>query len=89
MRGRRYPITYEGFRKEFKAAADAIGQGHLRVHDLRHTAGTNVLRATGNLVMAQQLLGHTVIQTTRRYASVTSDELRQGLEKAHQGQNKK
>ena len=87
VRGQRYPITYEGFRKEFKRAAEAIKQGHLRVHDLRHTAGTNILRATGNLVLAQNLLGHTSISTTRRYSHATSDDLREGLEKVNAARN--
>ncbi|WP_226578794.1 tyrosine-type recombinase/integrase [Acuticoccus sediminis] len=88
VRGQRYPITYEGFRKAFKRAAESINQRHLRVHDLRHTAGTNVLRATGNLVLAQTLLGHTTIATTRRYSHATSDDLLAGLEKVQKTRGK-
>lgn len=83
VRGRRYPIRYSAFYSEFKRAAAAIGQPKLRVHDLRHTAGTNTLRRTGNLVAAQKLLGHSSINTTRRYADVSGEDLREALEKAH------
>lgn len=87
IRGQRYPVAYEAFQKAFKASAAEIGQPHLRVHDLRHTAGTNVLRATGNLVLAQNLLGHTTIATTRRYSHATADDLREGLEKVQAARN--
>jgi len=83
LRGHRYPISYTAFYSAFKRAATAIGQPHLRIHDLRHTAGTNTLRATSNLVIAQKLLGHRSINTTRRYAHVLSDDLRDALEEAH------
>ena len=84
LRGQRYPITYGAFYAVFKRAAGAIGRPELRVHDLRHTAGTNTLRATGNLVMAQQLLAHQSINTTRRYAHVLRDDLREALERVHE-----
>ena len=41
-----------------------------------------IVRATGNLKMAQHLLGHTSVTTTARYAHVTHDDLRQGMEAA-------
>jgi hypothetical protein len=83
VRAQRHPITYGAFYAAFKAAAKAIGRPELRVHDLRHTAGTNTLRATGNLVMAQQLLAHQSINTTRRYAHVLKEDLREALERVH------
>ncbi|WEX07509.1 hypothetical protein [Chelativorans sp. AA-79] len=41
------------------------------------------MRATGNLKLAQQLLGYTELATTSRYAHVTKDDLRAGMETAH------
>ena len=55
----------------------------LRLHDLRHTAATRTLRATGNLAMAQRQLGHARIETTSRYAHVLDDDLRAGLNAAN------
>jgi integrase len=46
-----------------------------RIHDLRHTAGTLGLRASGSLAAVQAQLGHATILTTRRYAHV----MREGM----------
>ncbi|GAB5376053.1 MAG: hypothetical protein AcusKO_25150 [Acuticoccus sp.] len=88
IRGERYPITYTAFYSEFKRAAAAAGVPHVRIHDLRHTAGTTILRSSGNLAMAQRLLGHTQITTTRVYAHVLTDDLRTAMEDAHDSRTK-
>ena len=41
---------------------------NLRFHDLRHTAATRMVEATGNIVAVSRILGHTNIFTTMRYA---------------------
>jgi site-specific recombinase XerD len=48
-----------------KAAKDA------RVHDARHTAATLLLEQGSDLRVVQQVLGHSQITTSRRYAHVT------------------
>jgi integrase len=58
-----------------------------RVHDLRHHAGTRIMRATGNLRVAQRLLGHASIQSTIKYAYASDDDLRDGLEKLLEARN--
>lgn len=83
IRGQRYPIALISFYHEFKRAAAAIGRPELRVHDLRHTGATRVLRKTKNLRVAQKLLGHTRITTTAKYAHVMNDDFRAALEEAH------
>jgi len=83
VRGKRYPITHTAFRSEFKRAAAAIGRPELRVHDLRHTAATRTLRATGDLRLAQIQLGHTRITTTEKYAHTMKSDLLAGLQKSH------
>ena len=80
IRGKRYPMTYFGIgtnrrRKWIKAGVDA------RLHDTRHTTGTRILRATGNLKLAQRLLRHTDIKTTAKfYADANLDDVRAGME---------
>lgn len=50
------------------------------MHRGRHTAATNVLRATGNLAAAQALLGHADIGTTiESYADYTTQDLADAL----------
>lgn len=80
VKGTRQPITAEGFKTEWRRTRARAGVEDFRFHDSRHTAATRLVRATGNLKMAQQLLGHTEIATTARYAHVTRDDLRAGME---------
>lgn len=79
-RGQRRPITMEGFKTEWRRTRARAGIEDYRFHDNRHTAATRLVRATGNLRHAQRLLGHTDIATTSRYAHVTNDDLRAGME---------
>lgn len=52
----------------------------LGMHRGRHTAATNVLRATGNLAAAQALLGHADIKTTiESYAEFNTADLARAL----------
>lgn len=83
VKGTRQPISMEGFKTEWRRTLSRARVENYRFHDNRHTAATRLVRATGNLKMAQQLLGHTEIATTARYAHVTKDDLRAGLEAVH------
>lgn len=89
-RGEWCPINEDRLDAAFRAARKAAGiknsredprQG-LRFHDTRHTAGTRILRATRNLKIAQQLLGHKDIASTLRYVHVLDDEVMQGIDLA-------
>lgn len=88
-KGQREPISIEGFKTEWRRTRKRAGILDFRFHDNRHTAATRLVRATGNLKMAQQLLGHTEISTTSRYAHVTKDDLRAGMEAAGEAKPKK
>lgn len=77
--GQRYPLSLTGWRRAWGAALAAAGVSDFRFHDLRHTAATRLLRHTGNLKQVQQLLGHTDIATTARYAHVSKDDLRAAM----------
>ena len=84
VRGTRYPITDAGFKTAWRRRVED-GDNKIvdfRFHDTRHTAATRLVRATGNLRLAQRLLGHTDIATTTKYAHVTHEDLRAGLEAA-------
>lgn len=59
------------------ANADATD---FRFHDLRHTRGTRILRATGNFAAAKEALKHRSIKTTLRYAHATDGDVRRALE---------
>lgn len=79
-KGKRYPLTPTALRRPFaKAKADA-GVTNFRLHDLRHTRGTRIVRATGSLAAAKEALKHKRIETTLRYAHVLDDDVRNALE---------
>lgn len=72
------PITYEGLKTRWRR--DVRGNlDDFRMHDLRHTALTRLVRQTGNLKLAQTLAGHKDINTTSRYAHATIDDLRNAM----------
>lgn len=56
-------------------------EGRITPHSFRHYFVTTVLRASGNLKLAQELARHANIQVTQRYAHLSDDELDQGYHK--------
>lgn len=61
------------------AATERIGD-RVSAHKLRHTTGTLMMRATGNLAAVQDLLGHASPTTTRIYAHLDTSDLRKAVE---------
>ena len=60
---------------------EALGEasvGSITPHSFRHYFVTTVLRASGNLKMAQELARHRNIAVTQRYAHLADDELDKG-----------
>jgi integrase len=86
--GQRYPFCeYPGWNYWWRRAVKKAqlwdnrrSPDRFRFHDLRHTAGTRLLRKTGNLKIVQRLLGHKSIKATARYAHAFTDDLREGME---------
>lgn len=79
-KGKRYPLTPTALRKPFSKARTDAGVDNFRIHDLRHTRGTRIVRATGSLAAAKEALKHKRIETTLRYAHVLDDDVRNALE---------
>ena len=61
------PFSTSSAWKSFQTACRRVGLSGLRPYDLRHTFGTAVYAATGDLRATQQLLGHASRTTTDRY----------------------
>ncbi|PZR88395.1 MAG: hypothetical protein DI537_23955 [Stutzerimonas stutzeri] len=75
-----YPVTYFGLQIQWRRVAADLGVD-LTFHGLRHTAGTRITRTTGNLKLAQKLLGHASLTTTAAfYAHATEDDLRKAMD---------
>lgn len=80
LKGERYPLTATALRKPFAEALTAARIDHFRIHDLRHTRGTRIVRHTGSLAAAKEALKHRSIKTTLRYAHVLDEDVRNALD---------
>lgn len=54
-------------------------EGRVHPHTLRHVAGTQMLRKTGNLRLVQRFLGHRSINTTTIYTHLANDDLAKAI----------
>jgi integrase len=76
------PMTTTTGRKIVAARVEeSLGKaavGTITPHSFRHYFVTTVLRASGNLKMAQELARHKNITVTQRYAHLSDDELDKG-----------
>jgi site-specific recombinase XerD len=70
---RRHSISYQAVRVMFMKHLEKAGISHkgYTIHCLRHTCATDLLNAGMRLECVQQLLGHSTIEMTRRYARLT------------------
>lgn len=66
----------------FAKLADSVGLGHLHLHDLRHSHASALVQADVDIYTVGAILGHASVQTTKRYAHLTTDNMRQAMQKA-------
>ncbi len=59
-------------------ALGEVGEKWITPHSFRHYFVTSVLRASGNLKLAQELARHANIQVTQKYAHLSNSELDKG-----------
>jgi site-specific recombinase XerD len=83
-RGR--PLSYEAARVVFKKYLDKAKLSHkpYSLHCLRHTFASEMLNGGMSLQSLQELLGHSDIEMTRRYARLTDNTRREEYYKAMQ-----
>ncbi len=65
----------------FRAACRRAGIVHLRIHDFRHTASTNLSRADVDTMTAMSIVGHKSEQMHRRYNNISPEDLQQAASK--------
>jgi integrase/recombinase XerC/integrase/recombinase XerD len=78
------PLCYEAARGVFNTYLDKAGLSHkgYTLHSLRHTYASELLNARMPLQCLQELLGHSSIEMTRRYARLTDNTRREEYYKA-------
>jgi integrase len=67
---------YHGFHIAFFKARDAAGLSEVRIHDLRHTYASLLINNGVSLYEVQELLGHSSVAMTQRYAHLAPNKLR-------------
>ena len=68
-------------RTAFAAACRRAGITGLRLHDLRHSAATNLRRAGVDTMTAMKIIGHKSEQMHRRYNTIQSEDLHEAAAK--------
>lgn len=69
------------FRRGFELSWQHAGIGKVRIHDLRHTFASFLVKEGVPLYHVMQLLGHSDIRITQRYAHLSPNNLSPVLEK--------
>jgi integrase len=69
-------ITLWTASKAFKAAARGVGLGHARLHDLRHSAASEMVNGGIDLYTVGAVLGHKSQVSTARYSHLATAKLR-------------
>lgn len=75
------PISVRGIQKRMEYYARKAGL-EISCHHLRHTMATQLLNADADLVTIQDLLGHSRIKTTQRYAKISNVKVQRDYYKA-------
>lgn len=67
-------ITAEGVKSAWRRAREKAGRDDVHFHDLRHSCASLLLQVPGvTLHVVAEILGHSQLQTTRRYAHLADD----------------
>jgi len=75
------PLSVRGIQKRMEYYAKISGL-EVSCHQLRHTMATQLLNADADLVIIQDLLGHSQIRTTQRYCKVSNLKVQRDYHKA-------
>lgn len=73
--------TASTLRDWFGQARDDCGLPHVHFHDLRHTYASWLIQAGANMQAVKNLLGHSTMQMTSRYAHLADEHLREAVSK--------
>lgn len=74
-------ITAEGIKSAWRRAREKAGLPEVNFHDLRHSCASILLELGASLHEVSEILGHSSLQMTRRYAHLQLDRKRAALDK--------
>ena len=74
-RGSQVP-SYFAFRDLYKDVCARAKVRTIRIHDLRHTYGSQFMMAGGSLEELKEVLGHASLETTQRYAKFSKEHIK-------------
>ncbi len=85
----------QSVKRSFSTACERAGIVNFRVHDLRHTCASWLVSAGQPLPAVRDLLGHSTVKMTERYAHLSPENVRQAVSvlddvsrNGHAGNNK-
>lgn len=73
---------YQNIFRSWDTARNRAGMPELRIHDLRHSFASFLINAGRSLYEVQNILGHTQIVTTQRYAHLSKTTLLEAVNAA-------
>lgn len=74
-------ITAEGLKTAWRRAREKAGLPDVNFHDLRHSCASILIELGVSLHEVSEILGHSTLQMTRRYAHLQLDRKRSALDK--------
>lgn len=74
-------INFEGLKTGFRRAREKAGFGHINFHDLRHSCASILINMGVPLEVVRDILGHSTVKTTERYAHLQVDRQEDALKK--------
>lgn len=74
-------INAEGLKTGFRRAREAAGLPDANFHDLRHSCASLLINFGTPLEVVRDILGHSTVKTTERYAHLLIDRQREALNK--------
>lgn len=82
---RKQGSAYTDLKKSFAHALRAARIKDFRFHDLRHTFATNFLRRTKDINALREILGHSDLKMTMRYAHILDEHIKEAMETFEKG----
>lgn len=77
-------ITAEGLKSAWRRAREKAGLPQVNFHDLRHSCASILIELGVSLHEVSEILGHSTLQMTRRYAHLQLERKRSALDKLSQ-----